>query len=281
MIKLLYSTEKTNSFRPTPWKITLSPFKAYRGDSHTYSAFLAVGSAYEFNPVETSGEGFLFDRSDYSFQNTILDTQFSKIIETKAKKTLLVVPCSENENERIVLLTLRGDFRGSYNHSPFDETKNKHGYYLYGCEILYSMSGSKHCCPTAHMVLRFTLPNGFFAIHNRGRRLDVYEKVSWEKGIELIETEEFKFWYHEVFSKETNELSLDKVPAITEVSSDFSQMWEENSRLVGRLEKAMKQLSPEDEKETESLLVKLKSSLSSLKKLMEEQNEERIKVNIC
>lgn len=46
MIQLMYSNEKTNSFRPTPWHFSQTPFPAYRGAGARYNAFQSVSKDY-------------------------------------------------------------------------------------------------------------------------------------------------------------------------------------------------------------------------------------------
>lgn len=47
MIKNYLAKEKTNSYSPKPWDWSETPFPAFRGESHSYTTFLAVASGYK------------------------------------------------------------------------------------------------------------------------------------------------------------------------------------------------------------------------------------------
>lgn len=104
MIQLMYSDEKTNSFRPTPWHFSQTPFPAYRGAGARYNTFQAVSKDYQ--PHLNKEETLLKD--GYRCPSVVKDEQCSKIIHTTAKNTRLIIPCEESEDEKIILLTLRG-----------------------------------------------------------------------------------------------------------------------------------------------------------------------------
>lgn len=177
MIKLLYSSEKTNSFRPTPWHWSNDPFEAYRGSGARYSAFQAVAKDYKpnFDNGEPSSDG-------YSCPRESTDSSLSKIIVTK-KGTNLLVPATEKDNEKIMLCTLRGGFRGHYSRI---KTVN--------AEVLFDKAASKHCLETHHMVVRLTKEDGFLYAET-GRRCGTgtVEIFSWN-GYRTMPTDEFEAW---------------------------------------------------------------------------------------
>lgn len=177
MIKLMYSCEKTNSFRPTPWHWSTEPFPAFRGDGARYSAFQPVAQGYqpEFMGQEPMTNSFSCPRES-------VDGQPNKLIKTQ-KGTILLVPCSQEQDEMLMLLTLRGGFRGHYSRI---EAVN--------AEILFQKGGNIHCCPTNHLVVRLTDPKGYvFAETGRRCGKGLVEIFSWE-GYRTMPTEEFEVW---------------------------------------------------------------------------------------
>ena len=177
-IKFLYSSEKTNSFRPVPWHWSLEKFPAYRGAGARYGAFLAVGKGYQ---PAFAGNGPASD--GYSNPTLAFDPTPTKLIRTREKQTLLLVPCDAKEDEQVMLITLRGGFRGGYSRVE-----------VVGGEILFERSGNVHCCPTAHLIVRLTHPNGYvFAETGRRCSVGLVEVFSWE-GYETFPTEEFEVW---------------------------------------------------------------------------------------
>lgn len=177
-IKFLYSSEKTNSFRPVPWHWSLDGFPAYRGAGARYGAFLAVGNGYtpRFAGNSPTGDG-------YNSPATAFDLTPTKLIRTFEKQTLLLVPTDAKEDEQIMLITLRGGFRGSYSRVE-----------VVGGEILFNRSGNIHCCPTAHVVVRLAHPNGYvFAETGRRCSVGLVEVFSWD-GYKTFPTEEFEVW---------------------------------------------------------------------------------------
>ena len=60
MIRFIYSSEKTNSYRPAPWHWSTEPFAAYRGEGQRHSAFQAVAKTYvpSFDGKPPSKEGY-------------------------------------------------------------------------------------------------------------------------------------------------------------------------------------------------------------------------------
>lgn len=169
MIRVLYACEKTNSFRPEPWNWSTDPFPAFRGAGQRYNAFLAVANG--FTPWFSS-----FDLAD----NTAISDDFCKIITTK-KGTRLLVPCSEKEDEKILLITARGGFRGGFGAIE-----------AVGGEILWQNGMSMHCCPVAHIVARITEPDGYIRTET-GRRCSHgdTEVYSWKGGYFRMDTEEY------------------------------------------------------------------------------------------
>lgn len=178
MVRLMYSSEKTNSFRPVPWHWSTDKFPAFRGSGARYSVFQAVGNGYvpKFDGKVPSSDG-------YVCSTDALDNQPSKIVKTQ-KGTLLVVSCSQEQDEKLMLITLRGGFRGGYSRI---EGVN--------AEILMRRGGNIHCCPTEHMVVRLTNPIGYvFAETGRRCATGLVEIFSWEQGYVTLPTEEFEVW---------------------------------------------------------------------------------------
>ena len=177
MIKLMYSNEKTNSFRPTPWHWSLEPFPAFRGAGARYSVFQPVGNGYapQFNGDAPTDDG-------YRCPNVSIDNQSSKLLKTQ-KGALLVVSCQKDQDEKLLLLALRGGFRGSYSRIEGVQA-----------DILMRRGGNIHCCPTEHMVVRLTRPSGYvFAETGRRCGTGLVEIFSWD-GYKTMPTEEFEIW---------------------------------------------------------------------------------------
>ena len=106
----------------------------------------------------------------------------SKLIKTQ-KGTLLVVPCLKDQDEKLILVTLRGGFRGNYSRVE-----------AVGVEILSNKSGNMHCCPTGHLIVRLTDPKGYvFAETGRRCGTGLVEVFSWD-GYKTMPIEEFKVW---------------------------------------------------------------------------------------
>lgn len=177
MIKLMYSSEKTNSFRPTPWHWSTDKFPAFRGAGARYTAFQPVAANYapKFEGKEPMADG-------YSNPTIAIDNQPSAIVKTQ-KGTLLIVPRPTDQDEKIILITLRGGFRGGYSRIE-----------AVGGEILFQRGGNMHCCPTEHLVVRLTDPNGYvFAETGRRCSTGTVEVFTWD-GYETMPTEEFEVW---------------------------------------------------------------------------------------
>ncbi len=174
-----YSLEKTNSFRPVPWHWSADPFPAFRGAGARHRGFLAVAREYApvFEKAPPSADG-------YRCPQTALDIVRTKLVRTKEKDTLLLVPCSLEQDERIMLIALRGGFRGGYSRIQ-----------VAGGEILTQQSSNMHCCPTAHLIVRLTDPNGYvFAETGRRSAVGLVEIFSWG-GYKTMPTEEFEVWH--------------------------------------------------------------------------------------
>lgn len=169
MIKLYYATEKTNSYRPEPWNWSVNPFPAFRGAGQRYNAFLAVANG--FTPWFSS-----FNLAD----NTAMSDDYCKVIMTK-KGTRLLVPCKGSEDERILLITARGGFRGGFGKIE-----------AVGAEILWQNGMSMHCCPVEHIIARITEPDGYIRTETGRRSCSGYTEVySWKGGYFGMDTEEY------------------------------------------------------------------------------------------
>ena len=144
-------TYKTNSYYPKPWTLTEEPFRAFRGEGQSYKAFLAIHQSVK-DPLNDP----------------------TKLIKTKAKGTLLVVPARiPEEDELIALIMTRSGFRGWFSKI---ETHN--------VEVVRYWSSTKHCIQVIHHVTRFKDRDGWIAYHY-GRRcgrgkVDVFR---WEKDV--------------------------------------------------------------------------------------------------
>lgn len=169
MLKFYYGSEKTNSYRPEPWGWSETPFPALRGAGQRYNAFLAVAGG--FTPWFNS-----FNLAD----NKTMSDDYCKVINTK-KGTRLLVPCGKNDDERILLITARGGFRGGFGKIE-----------AVGAEILWQNSSSMHCCPVAHIIARVTEPDGYVRTETGRRCCSGYTEVySWKGGYFGMDTEEY------------------------------------------------------------------------------------------
>lgn len=170
MLRTLVARSKTNSYSPEPWSWSIDPFPAFRGAGQRYNAFLAVAAG--FTPW------FLFEEKKFEMSN--FSDDYCKIIVTK-KGTKLLVPCSEKEDEKILLITALGGFRGGFGKIE-----------AVGAEILWQNSMSMHCCPVAHIIARVTDPDGYIRTET-GRRCSFgYTEVySWKGGYFGMDTEEY------------------------------------------------------------------------------------------
>ena len=169
MIKIFYGSEKTNSYYPDPWAWTTDPFPAFRGAGQRYNAFLAVANG--FTPWFSS-----FNLAD----NKAMSDDYCKVIVTK-KGTRLLVPCKGSEDERILLITARGGFRGGF--GVIEGV---------GAEILWENHMTMHCAPVAHIIARVTDPEGYVRTETGRRSCSGYTEVySWKGGYFGMDTEEY------------------------------------------------------------------------------------------
>ena len=167
MIKIVTAQEKTNSYRPISWHWSLEPFPAYRGESHSYRAFLACAKSY-------------------------VPESFSKIIKT-AKGTNLVVPCPEKEDEKILLVTALSGFRGRFSNIKA-ECENEIAERVYeGSEFIYIEQGNKHCVGTAHMVIRLCEKGYIWTETGRRCSSGDVEVFGWDFYYRM-EKKEFEAW---------------------------------------------------------------------------------------
>lgn len=167
MLKKILAEEKTNSYRPEPWAWSEEPFPAFRGSGQRYSAFLAVAKGFK----PTFG----------GFSNTETSDDFSKIVTT-AKGTRLLVPCGEKEDEKTLLITALGGFRGDFGRIE-----------AIGAEILWEKSMTMHCAPVAHIIARITSPEGYILTESGRRTTRGYIEVfSWKGGYFGMPTEEYE-----------------------------------------------------------------------------------------
>jgi len=178
MLKFYYSSEKTNSFRPTPWHLSDEPFIAFRGNSHTYRSFLAIAKDLKIN-INDLPRDLKEEYSSFRYGETNI---LCKIIKTKAKGTNLLVPASKKDDEKIGLLTLRGGFRGGYFRIEIVDG-----------EIIDIRSGNKHCCPTAHLIVRFNNKNSYvYAETGRRCSTSLIEIFHCNDGYSTMPIEEFE-----------------------------------------------------------------------------------------
>lgn len=177
MLKFYYASEKTNSFRPTPWHLSEDPFPAYRGSGARYKVFQPFASAYKPEWDDKYPKNEAYSSSGLK----AFDKSFSKLITTK-KGTKLLLPCQESEDEKLMFCTLRGGFRGSFSRIE-----------VVNGEILEKKSGNIHCCPTAHVIVRLKENGYLFTETGRRRSVGLIEKYSWEEYTSMP-TAEFEAW---------------------------------------------------------------------------------------
>lgn len=170
MIKVYYGSEKTNSYRPVPWHWSEEPFPAFRGSGQRYTAFQAVAKG--FTPW--------FNTEDLASNQAISDDT-CKIITTK-KGARLLVSCGKKEDERILLITARGGFRGGFGRIL-----------AVGGEILWRKGMGMHCTPVEHIIARITDPEGY-VMTETGRRCSsgLVEVYSWKGGYFSMPTSEYE-----------------------------------------------------------------------------------------
>lgn len=176
MLRVFCAPEKTNSFYPAPWHWSTEPFPALRGAGATYAAFLAVAASFTPRLSE-----FLNSKEFKDSKRSVVSDDFSKIIKT-AKGSRLLVPCGEKEDEKLLLITALGGFRGGFSRIEG-----------HGAEILWVNSSTMHCAPIAHIIARITEPDGY-VLTETGRRCsrgDV-EIYSWRHGYIEMPTSQYE-----------------------------------------------------------------------------------------
>lgn len=166
MIKLIYNKPKKGkkiSSRPTPWHYNLKNFPAFRGGGGNHSAIQPVAQGYQPKWEDAVPTPY------HDCERFALDTNNTRIIITK-KDTLLLVPCSKEEDEQIMLLTLLSGFRWTYV-----------SIVAVDAEILSKWDGKYHGRHTVHMVVRLIKPTGYIYAET-GRPCSSYkiaEVFSW------------------------------------------------------------------------------------------------------
>ena len=172
MIIIKNFDDRTNSYYTTGWDITKDPFPAYRayGTAHTGFQPFCAG----FDPEKPS-----------------------KLITTQ-KGTKLLVNCPQEEDETIYLLHFTGGFRGW----------SVGALAIKNAEVISERSSSKHCNPTASIVLKVNDSKDWYFVYlldssRRGPRyyimgsfLDeikvISEKEEYEAFIDINNIEEQK-----------------------------------------------------------------------------------------
>lgn len=178
MLKLVYGSEKTNSFRPTPWSINEENFIKFYGEGAGYKIMQAIHPNLILN-FENEKDKNLISQG-YSCPNVVNINTYCKMITT-VKGTNLIVPCEQEQDEQLLLITMRGGFRGYF--SRIDTIGD--------VTIFNKNSSNKHCCPVAHYSLRLNTPDSFI-FSETGRRcghgdIEIYSS----NGYKRMTTEEF------------------------------------------------------------------------------------------
>ena len=141
--------ELNNSFIPKGWKLSEEePYRAYRAKNQNYKITLNIGKEFD-------------------------ESKPSKIIKTK-KGTTLLVNCPEKEDEKIMLLTLRGGFRAGFDMICLGEIE----------VIMADRYCNMHCCPVQDLVIRFKDENSKLIMRTGNRTYFNYNKnviVTWDK----------------------------------------------------------------------------------------------------
>jgi hypothetical protein len=144
MLKLVYGREKTNSFRPTPWSINEENFIKFYGEGAGYKIMQAIHPNLILN-FENEKDKNLISHG-YSCPNVVNINTYCKMITT-AKGTNLIVPCEQEQDEQLLLITMRGGFRGYFSRidtvgdvTIFSETGRRCGH---GDIEIYSSNGYK------------------------------------------------------------------------------------------------------------------------------------------
>lgn len=174
MIKIMYSASKTNAFNPTPWHWA----KGFQGGGFRYSVSLAAGVGYEPKFVD----GVVPSADGFRCPTVATDNQPTRLVETSDGK-LCLVSCSQEQDEKLMLITLRGGFDGIYS---VVEGHN--------AEILMRRADKAHGVPTGHLLVRLTDPKGFlFAETGRRSGTGIVEVFTWE-GYTPMLSGDFPAW---------------------------------------------------------------------------------------
>lgn len=222
MIKIFYAKEKTNGYRPEPWAWSTDPFPAFRGKGQRYNAFLAVANG--FTPWFSSHE-----LSD----NKAMSDDYCKIIKTKKGGNLLV-PCRKEEDEKILLITALGGFRGAFGKIE-----------AVGAEIIWRNGMSMHCCPVEHIIARITEPDGYIRTETGCRCAHGYTEIySWKGGYFGMNTDEYEAAVETgvlFYNRDTIQADLERCKAIRaeqkasrEARADFLPRFEAANEVIKR-----------------------------------------------
>ena len=158
-VKFLESKEKTNNYRPVPWGWSEEPFPALRGKGQDYSAFLAVAKGMT--------------------EREVLDKP-SKIIVT-AKGTKLLVPCTESQDEIILMITGKSGHRCGFRSVAKE-----------GAEILFEKSSGKHCVFIRHIVARLKDENSYIFLETSDHQQPIVIELFTYAGMISMTAKEYK-----------------------------------------------------------------------------------------
>lgn len=167
MLRLMNDSAKNQHW--SAWELTNDPFLAFRAEGQCHRAFLAVARDYTpWFPTRRQPEF-----SDDS----------CAVVKTQ-KGGWLLVPRGRAQDERIALITASSAYRGWFS----DEQ-------VFGGEILWKKSSSKHCYEVRHYVVRFTDDDGYLALETgKGNRCGhgLTMVFSWRGGYFHLPTEEYQ-----------------------------------------------------------------------------------------
>lgn len=187
---ITFSREYSNTWRPTPWHWSLDPFPAFRGEGARHGAFLPVARDYAprwMAPIPDAGvptsAGWFLPRATApgpDQRRDVVDTSArvfadaspSKVIRT-AKGGLLLVPCAPDQDERILLVALRGGYCGGWGRIE-----------AHAGEILDRRISTGNRVPTGHLVVRLHSPAGYLAAESGHRSSrGAVECHTWRRGV--------------------------------------------------------------------------------------------------
>lgn len=199
MIRIKMTDEMTNSYIPEGWHLSTEPYQAYRAENQVSSVTLNLGNNFD-------------------------SSKPSKIIKTK-KGTILLINCSESEDEKIMLLTLRGGFRSGFE-------------LIYsGVEVILAGKYSdKQCCPVQCLVVKFENNDSKLIMKTGYRSYMTYDKITvitWDKIFqdEGFPVEEFipdngeiinGCFFNKNFSKDEIELIRDTAERLSKLGLGIS-----------------------------------------------------------